>query len=508
MSQEAGPGLGDEQFGRLAAYGESEHVEAGRHLYEAGDNAYDFFLLGTAAVDIVRDATVAEPERLVYRAGPGDFLGELSLLTGQHVYLTARVIKSGTIVRIGAAALRRVIAEHADLGDVLIEAFRVRRDFIRTVAGGALELAGRPDAVESLTLRTYVNQLLLPHTWRDATGDDLPVAIVNGRTIRRATPGSVAEALGLTYRPGGDPPDLVVVGAGPAGLAAAVYAASEGLSTVLLDRSGLGGQAAKSARIENYLGFPQGISGEHLTRLAMAQALKFGVRIHAPCPVEGLHKRAVLLADGTRIEARAVLAATGAHYRRLDLARWAEFERSGGIRYAATELDVRACAAQPVAVVGGANSAGQAALSLAGHDATVDLIIRGPRLEAGMSSYLTERIHHHPRIRLHTETTVRELGGEHALDSIVVERAAYGKQRLDCRALFCFIGADPASGWLTGVDKDAAGFVRTDGALPYLTSVPGVFAVGDLRSGSTKRVATAVGEGAAAVSSIHSVLNR
>jgi thioredoxin reductase (NADPH) len=303
-----------------------------------------------------------------------------------------------------------------------------------------------------------------------------------------------------------------VVGAGPAGLAAAVYGASEGLYTVLLDRTGLGGQAAKSARIENYLGFPDGISGENLTRLAMAQALKFGVRISSPCSVEGLdlndpRRPGVLLADGSRVESRAVIAATGAHYRRLDLPRWAAFERSGCIRYAATELDVRGYENRPVVVVGGANSAGQAALSLAAHGATVDLIIRAADLGAGMSSYLTDRIRPHPRIRVHTGTAVRELNGDdRELTSVIVEQDAARRNRLDCHALFCFIGADPASGWLTGVAKDRDGFVLTDGRLPYQTSAPRVFAVGDIRAGSTKRVATAVGEGAGAVSSVHAAL--
>jgi thioredoxin reductase (NADPH) len=520
----SGPMLGDEQFRRLAEYGEVEHAAVGRQLFTTGDDSYDFFLLGTATVDIVRDPTVAEPELLIYRGFPGDYLGELNLLTGQHVYLTARVVSAGTVVRVAPPALRRAIAEHADLADVLLEAFRVRRDVIRGAAGSALQIVGRPDLPETLGLRTYVTQLYLPHAWLDATTpsggelmrsagvgpDDLPAALINGAVLRRATPGTVAEALGLTYRAGGGTPDLVVVGAGPAGLAAAVYGASEGLATVLLDRSGLGGQAAKSARIENYLGFPQGISGEHLMRLAMAQALKFGVRIFSPCPVDGLdlsdpERPVVVLEDGSRIESRAVIAATGAHYRRLDVPRWAAFERAGCIRYAASELDVRAYEDRPVAVVGGANSAGQAALSLAAHGATVDLIIRGADLGAGMSSYLTDRIHVHPRIRLHTGTTVRELDGDHELTAIVVDRAATGRTRLDCHALFCFIGAAPASEWLTGVAKDANGFVLTSSP-PYRTSAPRVFAVGDLRSGSTKRVATAVGEGASAVSSVHLAL--
>ncbi|MEO3809157.1 FAD-dependent oxidoreductase, partial [Sphaerisporangium sp. B11E5] len=426
------------------------------------------------------------------------------------------------------------LAEQDDIAEVLLAAFRERRDVIRSAAGGTLEIVGQPDTAETLELRTYVTQMLLPHSWHDATSspgrslmaaaglttDDLPAAIFHRSVLRRATPGTLAEVLGLTYRADGRPVDLVVVGAGPAGLAAAVYGASEGLVTVLLDRSGLGGQAARSARIENYLGFPDGVSGANLTRLAMLQALKFGVRIHAPCAVAGLdlsdgRRPAVLLEDGARIQCRAVIAATGARYRRLDIPRWDTFEKAGCIRYAATELDVREYGNRPVTVVGGANSAGQAALSLAARGATVDLIIRGHDLRARMSSYLADRIRAHSRIRVLTRSTVRELAGGDTLTSIAVEEAGGRQDRLACQALFCFVGADPVSGWLTGVGKADDGFILTDSRLPagsfgaplpFQTSAPRVFAVGDLRSGSTKRVATAVGDGAGAVSSVHAAL--
>uniref|UniRef100_UPI000A3B724A NAD(P)/FAD-dependent oxidoreductase n=1 Tax=Crossiella equi TaxID=130796 RepID=UPI000A3B724A len=388
------------------------------------------------------------------------------------------------------------------------------------------------EAADSLALRTYATQMLLPHSWFDAASvsgqalmraagverADLPVTVLGERVLTQTTPGALAEALGLTYQERSCTPDLVVVGAGPAGLAAAVYAASEGLATVLLDGSGLGGQAAKSARIENYLGFPQGVSGEHLTRLAMVQALKFGVQIYSPCKVVDLdltgERPAVLLQDGTRIVTSAVIAATGARYRSLDLAGWEHFERSGCIRYAATELDVRGYEGQPVAVVGGANSAGQAALSLVARGCTVHLLVRGTDLRSRMSAYLANRIEAHPAIHVRTGSTVHALDGEQTLRSIVVTGA--GKpERLDCRGLFCFIGASPEADWLRGVAKDENGFVLTDcrvpggeqGApLPFQTSAPRVFAVGDIRSGSIKRVATAVGEGASAVSSVHAAL--
>ncbi|GAA2216019.1 FAD-dependent oxidoreductase [Nonomuraea monospora] len=520
--------LTDEQFQRLAQYGVEEWAEHGSRLYSSGDSSYDLILLRSAAVEVVRDTTTIDPEHLIYRRGPGDFLGELSLLTGQQVFATARVVRAGRVVRIGTDTLRRVLSEQVDIADVLIEAFRARREILRSAAGSALEIVGRPDIAETLELRTYATQMLLPHSWLDATtvagralmrtvrvgDDDLPAALVNGSVLRNATPGAVAEAVGLTYRGGGRTPDLVVVGAGPAGLAAAVYGASEGLATVLIDGTGVGGQAAKSARIENYLGFPKGVSGEDLTRLAMIQALKFGVQIYTPCEVAGLdvsdqNQPVVVLRDGSRIASRAVIAATGAHYRRLDLPRWAEFEKAGCIRYAATELDVRGYESLPVTVVGGANSAGQAAMSLATRGATVTLVVRSPDLGARMSAYLVQRIHAHPRITVRCSSRIGALDGDTSLAAVDVHGPDSAREEVQCRGLFCFIGASPESGWMTGIDKDPKGFVLTEtreAPLPFQTSAHRVFAVGDLRAGSIKRVATAVGEGASAVSSVHAVL--
>jgi thioredoxin reductase (NADPH) len=520
--------LDDEQFHRLARYGAEEWAEAGRRLYSSGDATYDLYLLRTATVEVVRDTTAVEPEHLVYRRGPGEFLGELSILTGQQVFATARVVEAGLVVRIGTAALRRVLAEQVDIADVLIEAFRARREILRSAAGSALEIVGRPDVAESRELQTYATRMLLPHSWLDAatvsgralmqaarvTDDQLPAALINGTVLRNATPGTVADALGLTYHADGPPPDLVVVGAGPAGLAAAVYAASEGLATVLVDAGGLGGQAARSARIENYLGFPQGVSGEQLTRLAMIQALKFGVRISSPCDVTGLdvsrpQRPVVELRDGTRIATHAVIAATGARYRRLEVARLDEFEKAGCVRYSATELDVRGYESMPVTVVGGANSAGQAALSLAARGATVTLVVRAAELGERMSAYLADRVVAHPRIRVRSRSRVGALDGDATLTSVGIHGRDGRRDEVECRGLFCFIGAEPESAWMTGVDKDDKGFVRTQThrrPLPFRTNADRVFAVGDLRAGSIKRVAAAVGEGSSAVSSVHAVL--
>jgi len=343
--------------------------------------------------------------------------------------------------------------------------------------------------------------------------------------LRRVTPGRLAEVLGLSYHRGTDKPvDLAVVGAGPAGLAAALYGASEGLATVVLDAVGPGGQAAASSRIENYLGFPSGISGADLTGRAALQSLKFGAQLSSPCEVVALDTSAeqlrIVLADGTEITTRAVVIATGARYRRLPLERWTDFE-GAGIYYAATELEARDCRDNPVTVVGGANSAGQAALYLAGRGNEVTVAVRGTDIRAGMSTYLVDRLLAHPRVTVRTATQVTRLEGETSLANITLTNTTTDeKTHQSCGGLFCFIGAEPATGWLKGVATDAHGFIRTDvqlrdedlgdtwGALgrtplPFETSVPAVFAAGDVRLGSMKRVAAAVGEGASVVRSVH-----
>ncbi len=356
---------------------------------------------------------------------------------------------------------------------------------------------------------------------------DLPAVLLQGETLRRATPGLLAQKVGHAYRALPDEEvDLVVVGGGPAGLAAAVYGASEGLKTVLLDAVAPGGQAAASARIENYLGFPNGLSGADLTSRAAVQALKFGARLYAPCEVAHLEVGGPLLrlrlADGATIDTRAVIVASGARYRKLPLDRWAEFE-GAGIHYAATELEVRDCAEQPATVVGGANSAGQAALYLASRGSQVALAVRAADLRAGMSAYLVDRLIEHPMVSVFTSTEVTALDGADRLEAVTLTDRTQRRCNPYSRARdpFCFIGAAPATEWLEGVAVDDAGFILTDveipaaamgpgwhaarrrQPLPFETSVPGVFAAGDVRLGSMKRVAAAVGEGASAVASVH-----
>jgi thioredoxin reductase (NADPH) len=396
---------------------------------------------------------------------------------------------------------------------------------------------------DSLRIREFLTRTRVPHEWLDPDHDpqvevvlrhfgipaaDLPVVIATGSVLRNPTPGELSSFLGLTVESlPGRCFDLVVVGGGPAGLAAAVYGASEGLRTLGVESTAPGGQAGTSSRIENYLGFPMGVSGAELTQRAVIQAEKFGAHLTVPCTAESMRTQAghlvVRLSDGSDVAGRAVIAATGASYRRLEASRLEDFEGSS-VFYAATEMEARQCAEAPVAVVGGGNSAGQAAIFLSQNGCPVHLIIRSSDLAKSMSRYLVERVEADPKITLLSDTTVVALDGDETLHHLRVQ-GPDGDVDLDCSALFSFIGADPASGWLSGcAEVDEHGFILTDlsvspdllgsewaasdrGPLPFETSHPGLFAVGDLRAGSTKRVAAAVGEGSAAVRSVHQYLS-
>jgi thioredoxin reductase (NADPH) len=536
------PRLSEAQLTRLRSFGTPRTVEAGDVLYGPGDATYDLIVIEDATVEIVQPETTDAAEESLVRFGPGSFLGELNLLTGQAVYLIARVVEGGRVHRIAPARFRQLMAEDPELSDILVEAFGARREVLtHNGASRGIELVGSAIDSASLTLRTYAARRRLPHLWFDAdsaagqslieaaslTSADLPAALMPDRVLRRATPGELASAIGLTYRRGDSsaPVDLTVVGAGPAGLAAAVYGASEGLTTVLLDAVGPGGQAAASSRIENYLGFPSGISGAELAERAETQALKFGARLSTPCEIVALavdEQLRAVLADGTDIPTRALIIATGARYRSLRFERWDEFA-GAGIFYAATELEARSCTDGPVTVVGGGNGAGQAALFLASCGCDVTVAIRRPQIESGMSRYLVDRLVANTKISVRGGTEVTRLDGEDVLESISLVGPAGELDEQACRGLFCFIGAEPATSWLTGVALDEHGFLRTDvqltsdelgetwsalgrRPLPFETSVPGVFAVGDVRHGSMKRVAAAVGEGASAVRSVHTAI--
>jgi thioredoxin reductase (NADPH) len=537
IDDSAFPILDASELADLDALGTRRRVEAGEYLYREGDPAYDFYVVLSSVVDIVISADGGE--RLIATHRAGRFLGELNLLTGQRVFVSARVAEPGEVLVIPAEALRGVIATRPNLSDRILVAFMARRTALLTGAAAATRVVGSRYSPESLRIREFLARSRLPHEWLDPDADvqverilrefgitpaELPVVIVSGTVLRRPSPGALAAYLGLTI---GNLPDrcfdLVIVGAGPAGLASAVYGASEGLRTLGLDMVAPGGQAATSSRIENYFGFPTGISGGDLSQRGLVQAEKFGAHLSAPCAAVALREEAghpvVELSDGTVVAGRAVIAATGARYRRLDVDRLPEFE-GRGVYYAATDLEARQCAASPVVVVGGGNSAGQAAVFLADQGSPVTVVIRGPDLNASMSRYLVDRLVSHPRIQVLTESSIVGLDGDGTLRGVRIAGPP-GEAALSCVSLFSFIGADPASAWLSGCAAlDDRGFVLTDrslsegqlderwtalgrGPLPFETSCPGLFAVGDVRSGSTKRVAAAVGEGSAAVRSVH-----
>lgn len=529
------PTLRPDQLERIASYGSVRRVEAGAVLFTPDDAGYDFFALDDAVVRIVHRS--GGEDRVVARHGAGRFIGDLGLMTGAKPLLTAEVDQGGRLIQVAPEAFRRLLDAEAELSRIIVDAFLARRALMQGGEGAQiLRIIGSRFMPAAMRLRQYATRMRLPHVWEDLEDhpdvdgllaligvepSDMPVAVTAGGVLRHPTPGELAEALGLSYRPvPGRVYDVAVVGAGPAGLAAAVYAASEGLTAVVLDAVGPGGQAGASSLIENYLGFPSGISGKELTDRATAQVQKFGVSITSPCEAAALEigseYHLVKLGGDVEVPARVVVVATGARYRRLPLDGWERFE-GAGIYYAATDLEARVCADRSVLVVGGGNSAGQAALHLAKHAAQVDMVVRRDGLADTMSRYLIARIERHPRIRVRPQTQVTAVHGGATLERIDLTREGV-TETVDCAGLFCFIGAQAATGWLPPeVRLDRAGFVLTDRdlatddadapllrePLPYESSVPGVFAVGDVRHGSTKRVAAAVGEGSAAIRSAH-----
>ena len=522
-----------------AAFGDERPTTGGEVLYRAGDAGPAFHVALEGEIEVLRgdgpDAT------RVATWGPGGFLGELNLLTGQRPFLTARVSRPGRVLVIEQDDFRRLMSTKPDLSDTIFRAFVARRELLRSGEGaGAIQIIGSRYSSEAMRLRSFANRSRLPHTWIDvedlddvpvflaslgARPRDIPLVITPTARLRRPTPGELAQHLGLTYHAlPGTLADLVVVGTGPAGLAAAVYGASEGLATIALDVVGPGGQAGASSRIENYVGFPNGVSGDDLVARAAIQAMRLGARLNAPCEVVGLrpdHEFHVIeLSDGSEISTRAVIIATGARYRRLDVDDLERFE-GAGVYYAATELEARVCSGSKVIVVGGGNSAGQAAIFLAQQGSPVTLVIRREELADTMSQYLIARIEADRRIELLSQTEVRTLDGQSHVERVTLEHTETGtRSTLACQGLFCFIGAVPATGWLgERLAVDRAGFLLTDRSLtedvvgstafagrsplPFETSEPGVFAAGDVRSGSMKRVAAAVGEGSSAVRSVH-----
>jgi thioredoxin reductase (NADPH) len=527
------------------ASGPAQQFAPAAPIYDVGQRNVPAWLVLEGGIEIVRRDGLHRQSSVV-SLGAGQFSGEVSQLGGRGTLAAGQAGPEGcTALPFAAAHIRALVIGSADVGEIVMRAFILRRVALIQDGGAGSVLIGHPNMPDLVRLEGFLARNSYPYTVLDAAtdeaghaaverfgvhDDELPLMICpNGAMLKRPTDAEAAMCLGIT--PELDPGtvyDVAVVGAGPAGLAAAVYGASEGLSVLVIDQRAYGGQAGASARIENYLGFPTGISGQALAGRAFTQAQKFGVEIAIPLDVTRLdcgnaqsepNLFRLEIAGGKTMQAKTVVIASGARYRRPDIPNLSEFD-SAGISYWASPIEARLCEGEEVALVGGGNSAGQAVVFLAPKVKRLHLIVRGKGLEASMSRYLIDRIQALPNVELHVGTEIAALDGERATGLKAVtfrERASGVTRTYPLRHLFLFIGADPNAEWLQNcVAVDNKGFVVTGAnfsieaggraPLPLETSMPGVFAIGDVRANSTKRVGAAIGEGAAVVSQIHSVL--
>jgi thioredoxin reductase (NADPH) len=525
------PKLTEEMVERLRPYGREETFPANALLFTFGERQVDMFVVLEGDVEIALQAENGVAKVIVTHR-TFDFTGELNLLNSQGSLVQARTVSSSRLLRISRDGLQRLMRAEGEIANLITSATIWRRIGIMGEATGGVTLLGHSGDPETIGLQRFLVRNSYPHRIVEAHEEEAALAdhdlsdpeptlpaigLSDGRTLHRPTIAQLADELGITELP--DPEmiyDVTVVGAGPSGLAAAVYAASEGLCTIVVEGTAPGGQAGTSSKIENYLGFPTGISGQRLASRAQLQALKFGVRfaisreIVTAEQVDGIHK--LTLAGGIPVCSRAVVVASGAMYRKLSVENYAQFENRG-IYYAATAMESLLCRENDVIVVGGGNSAGQAAVFLSGIAKHVHHIVRGKSLAATMSQYLISRIENSTHITLYTESEIVQLEGETALECVTwVNRRTGESITKAIGSVFVMIGAEPNSGWLYGTVKlDKKGFIVTGGGdgfdgTPYATTVPGMFAVGDVRSNSVKRVASAVGEGSVVISDVHRYL--
>jgi thioredoxin reductase (NADPH) len=525
------PKLTEEMVERLRAYGQEETFPANVTLFTHGERQVDVFVVLDGQIDIALPAANGE-SKIIAHHKRFDFSGELNLLNSQGSLVEARTVLQSRLLRIPRMELQRLMRAQGDIANLITQATIWRRIGIIGEATGGIVLMGHAGDAETTELQRFLLRNSYPHRIVEAPVEEatqpedllsereskLPAVILSdGRTLQRPTITQLADELGITELP--DPEmiyDVTVVGAGPSGLAAAVYAASEGLCTIVIEGTAPGGQAGTSSKIENYLGFPTGISGQRLASRAQLQALKFGVRfaisreVVTAQQIDGLHK--LTLAGGVPVCSRSVVVASGAQYRKLSVENYSQFENRG-IYYAATAMESLLCRDNEVIVVGGGNSAGQAAVFLSGIAKHVHHIVRGKSLASSMSQYLISRIESSSHITLYPNSEIEKLEGESSLQCVTWVNRATGERTVKpIGSVFVMIGAEPNTGWLFGTVKlDKKGFILTGGAdgfesTPYATSVPGMFAVGDVRSNSVKRVASAVGEGSVVISDVHRYL--
>ncbi len=537
------PRLSPAQLGRIAAVGERRPIRSGEVLFELGEQNIRFFVVIEGAIEIVRPGDGREEQITVH--GPGEFTGEINMLSARRTLVRGRALGDGSIVVVDREHLRALVQRDFELSEILMRAFILRRVALIAQGDSSLILIGSRHSARTLQIREFLSRNAQPFTYQEVESDpdvqalldrfqvgvdDVPVVVCqSGQVLRNPSIEALASGLGLS--PDFDAAatrDVVIVGAGPAGLAAAVYAASEGLDVLVLEATAPGGQAGSSSRIENYLGFPTGISGQDLAGRALMQTEKFGAEVAIGRGAVGLDCTSrpyrVRLATGEVVRTRTVVIASGARYRKPALPELSRFE-GAGVMYSATHVEAQLCKGEEIAIVGGGNSAGQAAVFLSQSSVGVNVLVRGPGLAESMSRYLIQRIEDSANVVLRARTQIDALEGTDRLERVRWHRLDTGASEMrPIRHLFLMTGADPNTAWLGGcVALDDKHFVKTGADLhpdeldkagwplarrPELleTSRPGVFAVGDARSGSVKRVASAVGEGSVCVQLIHRAL--
>jgi len=537
------PKLTAAQIERISTIGRRRDVRAGEVLFDVGDQNTAFFVVVSGAIEVVRQ--IGDREEPVIDHRPGEFTGEINMLSARRSLVRGRAAADGAVIAVDRDDLRALVQRDSELSEVLMRAFILRRMGLLDQLTNDMILLGSRHSSSTQRIREFLSRNGQPFTYQDVETDpsvqvlldrfqvgvdEVPVIVCQGgHVLKNPTIEMLASAAGLSPEIDGTKlRDIVIVGGGPAGLAAAVYGASEGLDVLVVETTAPGGQAGTSSRIENYLGFPTGISGQALAGRALTQAEKFGAEVAIGRTISRLdcdsRPYRLYLSDGQVIRTRAIIIATGAKYRKLDVPSFERFENAG-VYYCATYLESQSCKGEEIAIVGGANSAGQAAVFLSGFATRVHMLVRGPTLSNSMSRYLIQRIESTPNIVLRTRTQVEALEGERGLERVVWRHVDSGdRETHKIRKLFLMTGADPNTGWLAGCLRlDDKKFVKTGADLlpedlagagwalprrPYLmeTSIPGVFCVGDARSASVKRIASAVGEGSISIQLVHRAL--
>ena len=529
--EETLPLLTDEQIDAIRPFAKEEEIPAGQLVLREGQTELDFLVVLSGAIEFSAADSSGKKTIPIVRIPERSFASDLSLLANTPLAADGRTTEATRILRVRHSDFRRLLSAEPDLASVILRAFVLRQSYKLRHDVGAVVLIGKASDPDIQKLRTFLSRGDYPHKLiepdaKDEIGrpmlasygihpPDLPAAFIRkGCVLKKPSVFELASELGLVEKlPSDRVYDLAIAGSGPAGLAAAVSGASEGLDTIVFDALGPGGQAGGSSRIENYLGFPTGLSGQELASRAAVQALKFGVRLVSPRPVDRIVRAGedffeLTLQDGAKVLAKAVVLATGALYRALDIPEYGRFV-GHGIHHAATLMEAQLCGGEDIVIVGGGNSAGQAALYLSKTSAQVHLLVRQKNLSSTMSEYLVERLQTSRKVRIYFDTELTALTGHESLENVAWRSADGCSWTKPIRNLFVMIGAVPNTEWLKGcVELDSNGYIVTNPMPPFETSLPGVFAVGDVRAGSSKRVAAAVGEGSVVIQSVLHYLAR